>query len=152
MEDGFRPRKKLKIAEPAIVSLLVWGVYVWVFGGIVDSNGHARARQGTASHMISQLDQAIESYAADYGGYPPGDGSGSRELVKALEKVGPKKMKYFEFQQGLLNGGNVVNPVWADAEGPKSIIHYRWPGLKRGSRFDLWAEDSAGDPEGINHW
>ena len=149
MDVGVRPRKRLKIVEPAIVSLIVWGVYIVETRGFPHSN--ASARQGIASHLISRLDQAIESYATDYGVYPPGDGSGSRELVECLSRKGPGNHKYFEFQQDLLNGGSVVNPVWSDGDPPANIIHYRYPGLVRPRRFDLWAANGSGDPMGINN-
>jgi len=134
------------------------------------------ARQGTASHMISQLDQATESYATDYVVYPPGVGDGTKDLVSALSKSGPKKMKYFEFQQDLLNGGNVVNPVWADGDPPNNIIYYRLnqkqagsappsgggggnqPPVMRSSRFDMWCAGCdyiSSDPKtqwSVNNW
>ena len=116
------------------------------------------ARAGTASHLISQLDQATESYGTDYAVYPSGAGDGSKELVYSLKQNGPKKMRYFEFQQDLLNGGNVVNPVWADGDPPTNIIYYRLnqkqagsgappaggggggnqPPVMRQGRFDMW--------------
>ncbi len=152
MDVGVRPRKRLKIVEPAVVSLVVWVCTNGLFLPPVCSKGWREAAAGTASHLISQLDQAIESYATDYGAYPPGGGSGSRELVEYLSRKGPRKHKYFEFQQDLLNGGSVLNPVWSDGDRPANIIHYRCPGVFRPGRFDLWAADSSGDPMGINNW
>ncbi len=138
------------------------------------------ARQGTAAHMISQLDQATESYGTDYAVYPAGKGDGTKDLVSALSKSGPKKMKYFEFQQDLLNGGSVVNPVWSDGGAPANIIYYRLnqkqagsgappaggggggqPPIMRQSRFDMWCagcdyqEGGAGNPTAqwsVNNW
>ena len=139
-----RPWKRLKIVEPLIVSLVVWGIYCCLRPAIICD--HGRAREGTAHHLISQLDQALESYATDYAVYPPGGGSGSREGVECLSRVGPKKQKYFEFPQDLLNDGHVVNPVNFEK------IYYRCPGRFRPTRFDLWAEDRNGNPFGINNW
>jgi type II secretory pathway pseudopilin PulG len=143
------PRKKLKIAEPAILSLVIWGAYTLFISGISD---HCRARAGTAAHLISQIDQALESYQTDYGAYPPGDGSGSKEVVSTLSKPGPKKAKYFEFVPELIRSGNIANPTWPDGDPPKDVIYYRCPGIHRPTRFDLWAEDCQGNPEGINNW
>lgn len=81
------------------------------------SRSHAMARRDTASCLIRQLDQAIESYASDYGAYPHSDGA-----------------------------------VWTIHEAPALVIHYRCPGLLRPGRFDLWATDSQGNPQGIHNW
>ena len=106
------------------------------------------AREGTAIHLIEQLDQAVESYQIDCGAYPPGDGSGTSALVSGLSRSGPRKQKYFEFPPDLLRGGDVINPVRYDT----AILHYLCPGVHRPEKFDLWAEDCRGNPTGINTW
>ncbi len=138
-------RRKLKILEPAILSLIVWGGYRQVVNSQHDL---CAARAGTAAHLISQLDQAAESYQIDCGVYPPGNGTGTVELVEALSRSGPKKQKYFEFPADLLREGSVVNPVRYET----GILHYLCPGIHRPSKFDLWAEDCRGNPTGINNW
>ena len=121
------------------------------------------ARAGTASHLISQLDQAAEAYQLDYAVYPTGDGSGTKDLVYALQQAGPKKQSYFQFPQDLLTtDGNVVNPVWSDGDPTIAKIYYRLnaqqgggkpggggggggggaggtaPPIQRKSKFDMW--------------
>lgn len=80
--------------------------------------------------------------------FPPGDGTGSRELVECLQRAGPKKAKYFEFLPELVRDGHVINPAWPD----EKIIYYRCPGKIHTAGFDLWAEDTRGNPTGINNW
>ena len=168
-----RPRKRLKILEPAIVSLLAWGAYTVV---VLQHRSGCSARDGTAAHLISQLDQAVEAYQFDYGVYPPGDGTGSRALVEALTQSGPRKQKYFEFPADhLTTGGDVVNPVWADGESTIAMIYYRLnakragaappgggvgnqPNPQRKSKFDIWCagcDYTVADPKtrwSINNW
>lgn len=83
------------------------------------------ARQGSAAHLISQIDQAVHSYETDYAVFPPGDGTGTKDVVSALSKPGPKKAKYFEFVPELLKTTNVINPTWPDGDPPIDIIYYR---------------------------
>ncbi len=156
------------------MSIVIWGAYSLFMPGFKHDNCAARA--GTAAHLISQLDQAAEAYQIDYGVYPPGDGTGTRTLVEALSRTGPKKQKYFEFPADLLNAGNVVNPVWADGDPTVAIIYYRLnqksgagaggggggggsgPPTMRPSKFDIWCagcDHTAADSKtqwSINNW
>ncbi len=101
-------------------------------------------------------------YETDYGVYPPGDGRGSRELVKCLRRPGPKGFPYFEFQDDMLDAdGNVINPVFPSKPSPQGIIHYRnnlMPGgvadppVRFKKSFDIWADDGKGRPCGVNNW
>src|SRR5437667_11900734 len=54
----------------------------------------------TCVHLISQLDQALESFQTDYEFYPA---SGNANMVKALTARGPKRPVYFEFTKDMLN-------------------------------------------------
>ncbi len=83
------------------------------------------ARAGTAEHLIDQLTQAAKSYELDNAVYPPGDGSGSKDLVYYLEQKGPKRVPYFDFAPDMKSGGHVANPVWWDGAPPSHIIYYR---------------------------
>lgn len=115
---------------------------------VCDSSG--RAREGTTEHLIDNLTQAAKSYEFDHDAYPPGDGSGSRELVRCLSQRGPKGVPYFEFIPEMLDKeGNVLHPAWA-AEG--KVLHYLCPGRHFAGSFDMWAEDRKGNPQGINNW
>ena len=154
---GLRPRKEsgFTLIELLVVIVIICLIAALLLPAILKAL--CSARQGTASHMISQLDQATESYQTDNAVYPSGAGDGSKELVYALKQKGRKKMAYFEFQPDLLNGGNVVNPTWADGDPPNNIIYYRLnqkssgsappggaggggnqPPVMRQSRFDIW--------------
>ena len=98
----------------------------------------------------------------DWGVYPPGDGSGSKELVLCLERKGPKRVAYFDFSPDMKTGGHVANPVWWDGDPPKHIIHYRnnltspalpgQPPVMNKKGIDLWAADAKGNSWGINNW
>jgi len=84
------------------------------------------SRQGTASALVSQLAQACKSYELDFAIYPPGKGSGSKDMVNYLSKKGAKQLTYFEFPPEMLDNGNVINPVFGvDGEAPSNWIHYR---------------------------
>lgn len=108
----------------------------------------ALARAGTASSLLSQLEQATKAYELDFAGFPPGDGSGTAELMRCLTRSRKPKGAYFEFsREELTSKGDVRNPV-----DPDKVIHYRCPGLHRPASFDLWCEDADGHPDGINNW
>jgi prepilin-type N-terminal cleavage/methylation domain-containing protein len=84
------------------------------------------ARAGTAKHLIDQVGQASKAYELDWAVYPPGDGTGSKEVAFYLQQNGPKKTAYFAFQPDMLDvGGNILNPVYSDDEPPKNLIYYR---------------------------
>jgi hypothetical protein len=141
------PRKKLKILEPLIVSVLVCGVYSFFVPSILIES--AQSRESTAAHLIDQLSQATKAYELDYAVYPPGDGFDSRRLVECLQRRTSKNRPYLDFSSDMLSGGSVVNPVFYEET---KIIHYLSPGVRHPSSFDLWAEDSRGNPQGINNW
>ena len=150
---GFRPRKEsgFTLIELLVVIVIICLIAALLLPAILKALCSARA--GTAAHLISQLDQATESYQIDYAVYPPGAGDGTKDLVSALSKSGPKKMKYFEFPADfLITSGDVFNPVWADAGDPTiGKIYYRLnakgsggggggnqPPVMRPSKFDMW--------------
>ena len=161
---GLRLRKEtgFTLVELLVVIVIIALIAALLLPAIIKAL--CSARQGTAAHLISQLDQAIEAYQIDYAVYPPGSGSGTTDVVSALSKSGPKKMKYFEFPQDLLTNGNVVNPVWPDGDPDVAIIYYRLnqkpgggaaaggggagggagggggtvPPVMRPSKFDMW--------------
>ena len=157
---GLRLRKDtgFTLVELLVVIVIIALIAALLLPAIIKALCTARA--GTASHLVSQLDQATESYQIDYAVYPPGTGQGTKDLVTALSKSGPKKMKYFEFPPDLLKSdGNVVNPVWADGDPEVQIIYYRLnqksgggsapppsgggggstvPPVMRQSKFDMW--------------
>ncbi len=134
-----------------IFSFVAGALLLAVIAGILPPIGLRAlpsALQSTTEHLIAQLGEAAEAYQVDFGMYPPGDGTGTRPLVEALSRSGPKKQKDFEFPPDLLKDGSVVNAVRCET----TIIHYLYPGLHRPGKFDLWAEDCHGNPAGINNW
>lgn len=118
------------------------------------------ARQGAAEELMSQLVQAIKSYELDHGVYPPGDGRGSRGLVKALTEPGPKKSPAMPVREDMLTReGDFLNPVHHDREAPLNAIHYRnnagrkpgpdgvgRPGIFPNREYDLWCAGLDEDP------
>jgi prepilin-type N-terminal cleavage/methylation domain-containing protein len=107
-------------------------------------------REGVTKATMQQLAGACETYAQDHGVFPPGDGTGSRDLVAALSRRGPRGLDYFDFKPGLVNGeGHFVNPVHADGEPEAAILYYRNNQGRRAApagqppvmsrRFDFWA-------------
>jgi prepilin-type N-terminal cleavage/methylation domain-containing protein len=133
------------------------------------------AKQGAAEAMVDNLTTANENYEKDYACYPPGVGSESAQLATFLSKQGPKKMKYFEFVQGMQDAGkNIINPVWPMGGTPEGIIIYRnniagggMPGSATGpvplqmkqNSFDIWCADcgyTGAAPLttafGVNNW
>jgi len=128
------------------VAVVLWLIVSFL---IPSHSSDCAARQGASAHLLSQLDQAVESCRIDFGVYPPGDGSGSRTLVEWLRRTSPKRMRYFEFPPDLVtSSGDVINPVHAETE----VIRYRLPGVHRPKKFDLWARDCKDNPEGLNNW
>lgn len=129
------------------------------------------AKQGAATALVNQLSDAAQAYQLDYAVYPPGVGDGTKDLVSALSKSGPKKQKYFELQPDMLNGGNIINPVHADNDPPVNIIYYRLnqktgsgsgsgggggagnqPPVMSTNRFDIWCAGCdyvAGNPTSL---
>jgi hypothetical protein len=106
------------------------------------------ARTTAAQALLHQLSQAAKGYQLDYAVYPPGEGSGSRDLARALQRPGSKH-PYFAVpeREWMLKDGNIANPV--DRE---KVVYYRCPGLHNEKSFDLWCEDGEGKAEGLNNW
>jgi prepilin-type N-terminal cleavage/methylation domain-containing protein len=119
------------------------------------------ARQGVAENLMSQLVQAIKSYEVDHAVYPPGDGHGSRGLVKALTEPGPKNLPLMPDREDLRTlEGDFLNPVHHDREAPLNAIHYRnnagrkagpdglgRPGISPRREYDLWCAGLDYDPK-----
>jgi prepilin-type N-terminal cleavage/methylation domain-containing protein len=110
------------------------------------------ARVAQAEQRIAAVELAIHAYAKDRGVEPPGDGNGSRDLLRDLGEAGPKHAPYYLAREDELTpAGDLVNPVHgADAPAPLNAIHYRrnlglpagprpgQPPVRRGVAFDLW--------------
>jgi prepilin-type N-terminal cleavage/methylation domain-containing protein len=106
------------------------------------------AKEAAAQTLMSDLVRCITVYEQTTMKLPPGDGSGSRELVKTLRTPGPKQMPFMEIRDDMLTPeGDLINPVH-----PDRIIHYRnnmgrksgpdglgRPGISARRPYDLWA-------------
>jgi hypothetical protein len=127
---------------PAICLIVI----VFPHGG--SCGGLTQGRQAATEALLCQLSQAVAVYELDHERYPPGDGSGSTELVTCLRKPGAKKLPYMDLPSEMVDGGgNLLNPV-----RESGVIHYRCPGLHNPKTFDLWCEDAKGRTDGINNW
>ncbi len=120
---GPKGRRGFTLIELLVVIVIISLIAALLLPAIVKAMCTARA--GTAEHMIDQLSQAAKSYELDHAVYPPGDGSGSKDLVYYMEQKGPKRTPYFDFAPDMKQGGHVVNPVWPDGAPPSHIIYYR---------------------------
>ena len=119
------------------------------------------ARQASAEALASQVVQCVTVYEQTTMQLPPGDGQGSRGLVKALSEPGPKKLPYMDFREDLLSpDGDLLNPTHPDGEAPTDLFHYRnnrgrkpgpegvgRPGISARREYDLWAAGLDYDPK-----
>jgi type II secretory pathway pseudopilin PulG len=110
---------------------------------------HAQARL-----LMDRLAEAARAYRQDRGHFPPGDGSGSVELVRALGGFSKEGVPYFIVPAEMLTPqGDVRNPM----DPGSSILHYRarpagpepWAG---GEGFDLWCRSPEGEEAGVSDW
>ncbi|MHC4605449.1 MAG: prepilin-type N-terminal cleavage/methylation domain-containing protein [Planctomycetota bacterium] len=137
-----------------LVELLVVIVVIGILAALLlpaITKALCSGRQGATEHLVDNLTQATKNYEFDNAAYPLGDGTGSASLAAALaQDIGPKKLPYFEFLDGMLDmNGDVNNPVWPHSE----IMCYRrnYPNptaqAKNRTSFDIWGRDcNAVDP------
>jgi len=116
-----------------------------------------RRRERLARRLVEQLAEETWNYFHEHGEFPPGDGTGSAGLVRALGRPSRTGAPYVQFSREMLTpDGDLRNPV-----APRNcIIHYRRnpeaAGLDSVARnlgtFDLWGLSQDGRPDGINNW
>lgn len=160
-----------KVAGVVVVILLVLvPLALWIS---MKRECNFRIYQGAAEHLIDNIGQATKSYELDQGAYPPGDGSGSAELVRALSVEEPKKLAYYAFLPDMLDRatGSILNPVFPMSKDPLArLVFYRnnaersdtpsAPPVMSEDSFDIWAAGSRYDagagrvPESwaVNNW
>jgi prepilin-type N-terminal cleavage/methylation domain-containing protein len=111
------------------------------------------SKQHATEVLMSQVVQCITVYEQNTMKLPPGDGSGSRDLVKVLREPGPKGLPTMDVRDDMLSPeGDLLNVLHADREAPIHIIHYRnnrgrragpdgvgRPGISTRRPYDLWA-------------
>jgi prepilin-type N-terminal cleavage/methylation domain-containing protein len=119
------------------------------------------ARHAAAETLIANLAHGVKLYELDHAQYPPGDGSGTRDLVKALSAPGPKGTPLMTFKDDMLSPqGDLLNPAHPDGEGVTGIIYYRnnrgrkagpdgvdRPVVSPRRPYDLWAAGMNYDPQ-----
>jgi len=118
-------------------------------------------RQAAAEGLMANVVLAITNYEQTTMSYPPGDGSGSRELVKALRQPGAKGLPTMDFKEDMLSPeGDLLNPAHPGGDGVTRIIYYRnnrgrktgpdgvgRPGVSARRPYDLWAAGMNYDPQ-----
>lgn len=114
-------------------------------------------RQRMARRLVDQLAQETWNYYHDKGEFPPGDGTGSAGLVRALGGPSRTGAPYLQFAPEMLTpDGDLRNPV-----APRNcIVHYRRNPVtdridtvaRNSGTFDLWCLGIEGRVDGINNW
>jgi prepilin-type N-terminal cleavage/methylation domain-containing protein len=118
------------------------------------------ARQAAAEALATQVVQAVTCYEQATMQVPPGDGNGSRGLVKALSEPGPKKLPYMDLRDDMLSPeGDLLNPTHPDGEPPTHLLHYRnnrgrklgldgvgRPAVSARHEYNLWGAGNDYDP------
>jgi prepilin-type N-terminal cleavage/methylation domain-containing protein len=111
------------------------------------------SKQKATEVLMADLVRAITVYEQNTMKLPPGDGSGSRELVKLLRSPGAKGLPMMQIRDDMLSPeGDFLNVLHADREAPIHIIHYRnnrgrkpgpdgvgRPAISASRPYDLWA-------------
>jgi prepilin-type N-terminal cleavage/methylation domain-containing protein len=111
------------------------------------------SKQHATEMVMANVVQSITVYEQNTMKLPPGDGTGSRDLVKVLREPGPKGLPTMEIRDDMLSPeGDLLNVLHADREAPLHIIHYRnnlgrkpgpdglgRPGVSSRRPYDLWA-------------
>ena len=111
------------------------------------------SKQHATEVIMSDIVRCVTFYEQNTMKLPPGDGSGSRELVKTLREPGPRHLPTMQIRDDMLSPeGDFLNVLHADREAPIHIIHYRnnrgrkrgadgvgRPGISSSRPYDLWA-------------
>lgn len=119
------------------------------------------AKQTATEAIMADVVRCLIHYEQHTMKLPPGDGHGSRDLIRTLRTPGPKQMPYLQIRDDLLSPeGDLLNVLHADREAPIHIIHYRnnrgrrpgpdgvgRPGISAGRPYDLWAAGLDYDPK-----
>ena len=119
------------------------------------------SKQHATEVVMSQVVQSITLYEQNTMKLPPGDGSGSRELVKVMREPGARGLPMMQIRDDMLSpDGDFLNVLHADREAPIHIIHYRnsrgrkpgpdgpgRPNISPRRPYDLWASGMDYDPK-----
>src|SRR2546421_10304645 len=84
------------------------------------------SRQAAQEATMTNLVGVIQFYEQTTMKLPPGDGRGSRELVKTLREPGPRKMPWTQIDDDMLTPeGDLINVVHKEGDPPVNVVHYR---------------------------
>ena len=101
------------------------------------------ARREAAVHLLSQLQLAVESYEQAFGEYPPGDGSGTRELLRAVQR--PRRGQIWqEPDPEPVIEGDLRNPLQPHARGPEGVVRYRRHPPGSAPPYSIFVSDGRG--------
>ena len=154
--------RRLAIVGFTLVELLVVIVIIGILAAILlpaISKAICASRDAGARTIIGHLDVALTQYHNDFGIYPPGDGSGSKDLVTTLKSEGPRKQPYYEFKDDDIDSnGNLRSPViiddyfkYRENESKKT----KTADMHRKNYYDIWlksCKDNGVAEDGINNW
>jgi prepilin-type N-terminal cleavage/methylation domain-containing protein len=146
-----------------LVELLVVILIIGILGAIlvpVLIHTVSVAREAGQEATLNHLVEVIAVYEQTTMKLPPGDGNGSRGLVKALREDGPRQQPFLQIHEDLLAPtGDLIDIVHKDADPPIGLVHYRnnigrkpgadgvgRPGISKQRSFDLWCAGLDYDP------
>lgn len=136
-----------------LIELLVVITVIAILAGLILNTAGYIQKKGARSRAeaeIAALSAALESYKADMGDYPRGTNTGTNANNYILVSLMPSSGKvYFEFDKGMTNAGNIVDPFGTP-------YNYQFPGntTRSGSNFfDLWSTAGSTDSnQWIKNW
>ena len=114
-------------------------------------------RQAEAQRLVDVLTQEVWNYYHERNEFPPGDGTGTAPLVKALQEPSKSGFPYMTFVEEMLTpSGDLRNPTHPESR----ILYFRNNRTSRGGsadvhnrqNFDLWGSGSDGTKDGVNNW
>ncbi len=143
-----------------LVVILIIGILASILLPII-FHAMKAGRQAAADVLMANVVLGITTYEQNTMQYPPGDGSGSRELVKALQQPSARGNPAMEFKADMLSpNGDLLNPAHPDGDAVTGIIYYRnnrgrktgpagegRPGVSARRPYDLWAAGMNYDPK-----
>jgi prepilin-type N-terminal cleavage/methylation domain-containing protein len=157
--EGRMSRSEFTLVELLVVILII-GILASILLPVLIHVVNV-ARDAGQQATMNSLVEAIVNYEHTTMKLPPGDGKGSRGLVKTLREPGAKKMPYLQIHDDLLTAeGDLINIVHKDADPPINVVHYRnnggrkpgpdgdgRPGVSKTREFDLWCAGLDYDPK-----
>ena len=110
-------------------------------------------RHELARDLVGRIVDAAWARYRERGRFPPGDGSGSADLVRALREPSRTGLPYLDLPPEMLTpSGDIRNPL--DPGG--GVIRYRLDGCgttgEEGCGFEVWCDSSDGWEVGACEW